>query len=420
MKIWNYVLIVAFLLGVSLFGFVSWLRQDTVLSTQAREKIRSDLFYDTNLKQHPYFLFLGINARDEIDSNQLGRYRYHREWANFLQDPMVEVSQIDEGLDASLQREGFDHQDRELLKEFQSVISNQKQLDLFLKQHSAQLHQLIQAEKIPLQRLQQLLLQKNYASLLMHPQAIYPNYSYVLDLQRLALVDRLLNQATLEGYQRQFQHVHQFTQNRLSVVEKMMMQNWMNQLIDILRMKQRMNAQPMMLESLTQNQLSLVSSLEHELAVQYAYLKQLPSSFPQGERASTWVFLPNRTFNKVAQNYQYYFDLSSLSYSELQKGFAQQGVIKPSQWAVKNYYGEKIAQIQPPSFEKYLVMTHILNNKILSFNAVNAEQLNVAELNRNKEGRYYYIQDAKLCIETPYPMDKISELNLKTDSCVAI
>jgi hypothetical protein len=65
-------------------------------------------------------------------------------------------------------------------------------------------------------------------------------------------------------------------------------------------------------------------------------------------------------------------------------------------------------------------MTHILNNKILSFNAVNAEQLNVAELNRNKEGRYYYIQDAKLCIETPYPMDKISELNLKTDSCVAI
>ena len=105
---------------------------------------------------------------------------------------------------------------------------------------------------------------------------------------------------------------------------------------------------------------------------------------------------------------------------ELQKRFGQQSMAPQKQWMIKNYYGEMIASIEPPNFEKYLLMTHILNNKILAFNAVNADQLNLATLNRHSEGRHYYMKDAQLCIEVPYPMEKLAQFNLKVDSCVAI
>ena len=421
MKLWRYLALIIFVLGVGIFSVMYWIRQDDVLSPEALGHIKVDLAYDASLKQHAYFLFLGLNARDEVDPHQLGRYRYHREWANFFRAPNADVlNQIDTGLDASMQRHALDAQDRERLRELQAAFSDQQHLDAFLKAHKLDLQRLIQTERVPLQRLQQLLEQDAYISLLMHPQSIYPDYGYILDLQRLSLANQLLNQATLDSYHRQFQSLHQFTQNRLSVVEKMMMQNWMSQLIDVMREAQRHDAKRLYLEPLTTDQLSLVSSLEHELGTQYVYLKRLPSSFPHGQTMSQWLFLPNRTFNKVVQNYQRYFDFSELSYRDLELKLGQQSAAEPQSWTLKNSYGEIIAGLKPPNFEKYLLMTHVLNNKILAFNAVNERQLNVAELNRNAEGRYYYVKDAKLCIEIPYPLQQRAELNLKIDSCVVI
>ena len=399
-----------------------WMRADEPLTEFSKNVIQSDLLYTVKLKQHPYFLFLGLNAKDEIAPEQLGRYRYHREWANFLLDPNEsEVTQIDQGWDESMQRPMLNADVRNLLKQFQSKITDRESLELFLKEHEDQLQLLIQQEQIPLLRLQQLIQQDDYVSLVLPSQAINPNYSYILDLQRLSLVDQLLNHASLENYHAQFKQLHRFTQNRLSIIEKMMMQNWMDQIIDVMRMTQKRNPKPVALEALNQDQLSLVSSLEHELGVQYVYLQLLPDSFSSGGKSSTWVFLPNRTFNSVVQNYQVYFDLSNHPYAELQKSFAQPLLeMKPKKWVMKNFYGERIAELKPPSFEKYILMTHMLNNKILAFNAVNAQRLNLAELNQNSEGRHYYIHDSKLCIEIPYALEKIPQLNLKTDSCVAI
>ena len=65
-------------------------------------------------------------------------------------------------------------------------------------------------------------------------------------------------------------------------------------------------------------------------------------------------------------------------------------------------------------------MTQVLNNKILAFNALNTGELDIAQLNRNAEGRRYFEKQGKLCVEIPYPGNEIAALNLKIDSCVKI
>ena len=89
-------------------------------------------------------------------------------------------------------------------------------------------------------------------------------------------------------------------------------------------------------------------------------------------------------------------------------------------WQIKNSVGHILSQVSAPNYERYIVMTQVLNNKILAFNAVNQEYRSMAELNDPAEGRRYFEKAGKLCIEPPYPKEKIAGLQLKTDSCVDI
>ena len=49
MKIWHYVVLIALIFIVGVFGFAHWIREDEALTQQAQEKMKSDLFYNPKL-----------------------------------------------------------------------------------------------------------------------------------------------------------------------------------------------------------------------------------------------------------------------------------------------------------------------------------------------------------------------------------
>jgi hypothetical protein len=240
-------------------------------------------------------------------------------------------------------------------------------------------------------------------------------------LQILTLANIELNAADqLSEYRAQFQQAHDFTQNRLSLIEKMLMQNWMSQMIDqIRREQQRIQAKTNLL-ALSPEQLSLQASLENELAAQYLVTQYLAQFYAADGKKMSWVYLPNKTFNAIAEQNALYWSFSAVPYTELeQKLGAIEHPVK-SKWRLKNSVGHILSQVSAPNFERYMVMTQVLNNKILAFNAVNQGYRSMAELNDPAEGRRYFEKAGKLCIEPPYPKEKIAGLQLKTDSCVDI
>lgn len=89
--------------------------------------------------------------------------------------------------------------------------------------------------------------------------------------------------------------------------------------------------------------------------------------------------------------------LSETPYIELQERLTTSEPSSLSKWRLKNAIGHVLAQVSKPNFEKYIVMNHVLNNKIMTFNAVNSGSIEIELLNQNAAGRRYFQQDGKLC-----------------------
>lgn len=254
------------------------------------------------------------------------------------------------------------------------------------------------------------------------PIAASPNYKYLYQLQILTLAEIELNSVDkLHDYKVLFDRALHFTQNRLSVIEKMLTQKLLNQLIEQMREEQLRTSKSLMLQTLNTEQLSIQSSLQNEATTQYLVLQYLSLSYRGAEDSGKWTtFLPNMTFNELAERDSIYSELSRVPYHQLKQ---KMGELQPKEnggWRVKNFVGHTLAQIGGPEFKKHLLMNHILNNKIFAFNALNTGELDITQLNQNTEGRRYFEKQGKLCVEIPYPENEIVALNLKTDSCVKI
>lgn len=410
-------------IAILLVFTAKWLRTDQPLTDTAKKFIQPDLIYRANVQQHSYFYLLGIAAKDEVHPQALGRYRYHREWANYIQDQnAAENLQIDSGLNRQLSRAGFSEQEKELLENLQMRLANSaEQFSALVVEHKKLLHALLERERIPLQRFSDLLEHQDYISLVIPPQAGGPDYRYIQNLQLLKLVHIQLNSGSkVQDYAQQFHQVLDFSRNRLSLVEKMLLQNWLSQMIDLIRIEQKNESNPVMLNNLDSDQLGLKASLQNELMGHYLLTQYLAHASEISPVQLKWLYLPNTTFNAIAAQYEVYWMLSETPYVELQERFTTSEPSSLSKWRLKNAIGHVLAQVSKPNFEKYIVMNHVLNNKIMTFNAVNSGSIEIELLNQNAAGRRYFQQEGKLCIALPFSQQKLSELNLKQDSCVKI
>ncbi len=401
-----------------------WMRTDEPLSDTAKKFMQPDLIYRAKTQQHPYFYLLGIDAKDEINPHALGRYRYHREWANYIRDQNAdEYYKLDSGLSKKLTREGFSEDEIELIKNLQLSLNNSpKQFSILVVEQKKSLQALLERERIPLQRFSDLLGRKDYMSLVIPSQASGPDYSYIRNLQLLKLVQIQLDSTSnlVQPYAQQFHQVLEFTHNCISLIEKMLLQNWLSQMIDLIRLEQKNENHPILLKSLDLDQLGLKTSLQNELMGSYLLTQYLPYSPEVNAVRLEWLYLPNKTFNAIATQYEVYWRLSEAPYTELEQRFS--AIEHPSlpKWRLKNTLGHILSQVSTSNFEKYLLMNHILNNKILAFNALSNRVLDLDVLNQTSDGRRYFKKEGKLCIELPFPKHKLPELKLKQDSCVQI
>lgn len=420
-----YLCLMAMVVAIAiLFVFTAqWMRTDEPLTDTAKKFIQPDLIYSANIQQHPYFYVLGINAKDEVNPYALGRYRYHREWANYIRDQNAEeYREIDSGLSGQLTRNGFSDDEIQLMQNLQKSLGDSPEaFSLLVAEHKKILHALLERERIPLKRFSDLFDDKDYVSLVNPPQAGGPDYRYIQNLQLLKLVQIQLDpRSKVQPYAQQFHQVLEFTQNRLSLIEKMLMQNWLSQMVDLIRIEQKNEKYSIQLKSLDSDQLGLKTSLQNELMGSYLLTQYLPHSAEVSSVQVEWLYLPNKTFNAIASQYERYWMLSEVPYDELKQQFSVMKPVSLSKWRLKNAIGHILSHVSTPNFEKYLLMNHILNNKILVFNTLSYGVPDLEVLNQNPEGRRYFQQEGKLCIELPFPEHKLPELNLKQDSCVEI
>lgn len=422
-RLWLWVIAIVVGIVILLILTAKWMRTDEPLTDAANKFIQPDLIYRANIQQHPYFYLLGIDAKDDVNSHALGRYRYHREWVNYIRDQNSDENrEIDSGLSKKLTRESFSEDEMELIKNLQMSLGDSvEQFSVLVAEHKKTLQVLIERERIPLQRFSDLLARKDYISLVSPPQASGPDYSYIRTLQLLKLAQIQLDPSSkVQTYAQQFHQVLEFTHHRISLIEKMLMQNWLSQMVDLIRLEQKKENNSIQLKHLDLNQLGLKASLQNELMGRYLLTQYLPHSSEVKSVQLEWLYLPNKTFNAIVEQYEVYWTLSETPYTALEQQFSIIEHSSLSKWRLKNAIGHILSQVGTPNFEKYLLMNHILNNKILSFNALSNGVLDLKILNQNAEGRRYFQKEGKLCVEPPFPKHKLPELNLKQDSCVEI
>ncbi|MCJ8147057.1 hypothetical protein MKI79_09110 [Acinetobacter sp. A3.8] len=74
-----------FLIWGGILAFLYWMTLDDPLSQVAQDFLAIYPNYQPDLKEHPYFLELGFDAKKDIDPMVLGRLRYHAGWAEWYQ-----------------------------------------------------------------------------------------------------------------------------------------------------------------------------------------------------------------------------------------------------------------------------------------------------------------------------------------------
>ena len=94
---------------------------------------------------------LGLNAADRFSALNVGRYRYHQDWAFSLLG-QEHQNVLGQPLNAKLTREKWSEEQTNLVAEFQQLlVDDPKAASAFVVEHHQVLGALIQQEKVPLQ-----------------------------------------------------------------------------------------------------------------------------------------------------------------------------------------------------------------------------------------------------------------------------
>ncbi|WP_180114324.1 hypothetical protein [Acinetobacter sp. YH12063] len=402
--------------------FCLWLRWDERIDPRVLKWQQSEISYHSNYTQEPYFNLLGLNAADRFSALNVGRYRYHQDWAFSLLG-QEHQNVLGQPLNAKLTREKWSEEQTNLVAEFQQLlVDDPKAASAFVVEHHQVLGALIQQEKVPLQRFNTWLQHADqYRSLSMPSNSAYPDFKYLNQLAILYQINIALNKEDkLDAYMAEYHRLQQILERPISLVERMLIQSWLARYVRIIRNEQLKTGQVVYLEPLSASQLSLRSAAQLEAYGVYAVLKQVQQLSDWNTSLMYWLYLPNQTVNQLFKQYEEAAQLSELSYDSFRMQAGQkQG--QYSSWHIKNYLGNTLSNIEGVPWERYVLAGHILNDRIMIFNLLNQGATDLTQLNQNSHGRRFFKKEGMLCAEVPYPREQFRAHNWNIlDSCVQL
>lgn len=399
-----------------------WIRTDEDLSLEAEELLGDERQLIVDVEHHPYYQFLGLDAVDNVESEQLGYIRYRYEWFKYQGQKFSEDKA--ENL-KKLKRDSLSSNENEVMKNLrESFQKNPESFKLFIQQNKNVLKDIIIKEAIPLSRLDKLLRLEKFNALILAPDATEPTeFFYNLGILEIAKIE-LSQKEKIITYNEIFEKWYKFDQKQISLLQKMFASKIMESLVDLIRATQlEENKQKLIqLPVLTVDQLSLANAMKQEVG--FSRLS-LPFSSSKGDEKIrskyAYFYLKNKTINQVVEDWYPYKALSEQSYQQIKKNIADVKVKTRYRFSIKNYVGNILAQqhVNSIEWEKYLLRNLILNSKILAFNAVN-QNLDVDTLNQNQQGYEFYKTKTELCIKNPHPNARHLSQSYGTDSCVLL
>jgi hypothetical protein len=399
-------------------GLVYWLQQDDELSAQSKALIDADYAFQSDLKQHPFFYVWGMDAKAEVEPETLGRLRYYEQWQQ-QGKPLSSANKTTPIQIQQLQKHPLSAEQKQVLDELNQVLKQTpEQSESFIRQHQSQFIATLATEQFAIQRYLHWLNSTDYVSLLIPVDGALPDYRtlhylHLLHLVQVSLKPKEESKAALLQYISALQNMQG---QKLSMVEKYILQNFMWQSLDLLNLKAQ-HASVYVLP-LTQNVLSLRQSMHYEVSQSAQTFQSLAP--PKG--MSNWqyrlVYLPNRSLNQQVEDIEPYIALSELPYWDFLQQYERLQSEERSKYVLKNSVGNILAQVAVVDWRPYALRSRILDNKIRVFNAVQKQDA-LDELNKNREGYDYYQKEHQLCLKHPFPQENLPD-HLAQDTCMPI
>lgn len=399
-------------------GLVYWLQQDDELSAQTKALIDADYAFQSDLKQHPFFYAWGMDAKADVEPESLGRLRYYEQWQQ-QGKPLSSANKAAPMQIQQLQKHPLLAEQKQVLDELNQVLlQTPEQSESFIRQHQSQFVAMFATEQFAIQRYLHWLNSTDYVSLLLPADGALPDYQTLRDLHLLHAVQLSLkskdeSKTALLQYISALQNMQG---QKLSMIEKYIMQNFMWQSLDMLNLKAQHAS--VHVAPLTQHVLSLRQSMRYEVSQNAHSFQSL--ALPEG--ISDWqyrlVYLPNRSLNQQVKDIEPSIALSELSYLDFLQQYEHFQPEKRSKYVLKNSVGNILAQVAVVDWRPYALRSRILDNKIRVFNAVQKQE-SVEELNKNREGYDYYQKGHQLCLKQPFPQQKLPAY-LAQDTCMPI
>lgn len=119
-----------------LSGLVFWLIQDEPISQNATALLADVRFYEADLKQDPYFLWLGFEAKTDAEQQLLGQKIYHRDWKNFYQTNSVYIDEPVEKF-SELQSDFLTEADEKVFEQLKEDLQIEIGIEAYQKQQRA-------------------------------------------------------------------------------------------------------------------------------------------------------------------------------------------------------------------------------------------------------------------------------------------
>lgn len=430
-----------FCLWSSVFWGLKWINTDAPLSKESKALIANVKKYDPHLKEHPYFLVLGFDAKADVNPYELGSKRYHTDWKWFYENDLSADQPTH--LKSSIRQDVglfFLEKDEKIFDLIREKSAQGFSYQILLE-HQHDLQRMNQDQSLLNSRFQQFLnLPVNERVLLTNYLGETANFSLMVKIHQLHLSNLAFhkNIADIEAY---LKLLIQKDRDALPLIDKFVYQTMISQTIDVINDLNRLfGINFSEIQQFSHQQLSLENALSYEFASGFELnvkMNEEVNLFKSGnldsdhnehsvfkgwafKHLSKLLFHTNMTANQSAQVVWPYIQDSKLDFKEFKSAPKHNPVGMPIAYKVKNYLGNIFSSIGNPDWGRYAIRLRLLDQKIRVLNVLNKQRshFDLKQLNQNSDGFEYYKAEGQLCIRSPKPLSPEDEKKYK--SCLSI
>lgn len=423
-----------------LSGLVFWLIQDEPISQNATALLADVRFYEVDLKQDPYFLWLGFEAKTDAEQQLLGQKIYHRDWKNFYQTNSIYIDEPIEKF-SELQGSFLTEADEKVFEQLKEDLHAEIGIEAYQKQQTA-LKEIYTRQSVLNARWQVLIHQAPTQQVLaLSVEGAIPNFALMMKIHRL-YVAHLLFQTDVASLVRYTEALIRKDQSAVSLIDKMIMLNLISHNIELIHEFNQRLGQKHTLSELSLTQMSMRFPFASETAVMQQVTNRLVDrQSPQGmfdfiyedknqqksvekhpiaDFFTPLLLLKNQSLNRYVSYIHPTLVISELPNPQFKQALQQphDSTVKRS-W-LKNFMGNKLVDVALPRWETYAIRPRLINQKIVLLNVLAQHQtIDLNELNKNLQGYEFYRTKTALCIKTPNPyLDEEEER--KYGSCLKL